>query len=274
MPAAAVGRRAGRGGRRLRQAPSAPSRPRPTRRGAGAAASGGADAARRTAAGALGATAGDGGRGPTAGLRRCGSRERAGGQRSRPAPASTSTSSGAQTAGEPSTRPVAARLVPGRSRNGALRPSPTCSSRWPGGGGSSASTGAASIFSVRQTVCASARVKVASGSSSKRSASSSLELARRDLDRRGQRRDVQALAWRAWRSRPPAVAAAPPAARRPGRAHSSNCPRSKADRLARLGEAAAQLVAQLAARRAGCRACARCARPATASARWRLRAGC
>ena len=77
------------------------------------------------------------------------------------------------------------------------------------------STGAGSIFSARQTVCASARAKVASGSSSKRSASSASSF-RRHLDRRGQRGDVQALRSRAPRAAAAPAVGAPPARRRVG----------------------------------------------------------
>ena len=116
--------------------------------------------------------------------------------------------------------------TPGRSRNGALRPSPTCSRRCPSGRRQQRSTAAGSILSARQTVCASARVKVASGSASKRSASSSssfLGVTLIDAARAAMCRPWRSRASRS--SRPALGAAGPTAVPLP---HSSNALRAYA----------------------------------------------
>ena len=100
--------------------------------------------------------------------------------------------------------------TPGRSRNGAFRPSPTCSSRWPAGGGSRRSTGAGSIFSARQTVCASARANVGVGQRVEAVGLEQLELLRRHLDRRRRARRCAGPGARAPRAAvAPALGAAP-----------------------------------------------------------------
>ena len=99
------------------------------------------------------------------------------------------------------------------------------------------------------------------------------ELLLRDLDRRRERRDVQALAARA-----PRAAGGPRSAPSTGRGSAGGLthrrlPARERLRLARIGEAVAQLGAELVRRPAGCRASSRCAPPARAFARWRRRAG-
>jgi hypothetical protein len=90
--------------------------------------------------------------------------------------ASSTSTAAAHTSGRTLAGDNPGSVRPGRSRKGVPRPPLPGSSATEGAGGSRSSTGLASIFNVRQTVCASARTKVASGSSSWRSFSSASSL--------------------------------------------------------------------------------------------------
>ena len=91
-----------------------------------------------------------------------------------------------------------------------------------------------------------------------------LELGLRHLDRRRQRRDVQALALA--RGAQHRARAARLGARRLGVSHRSGPARRPATPA--TAESARATGGRSRARRAGCPSCSRCARPATASARW------
>mmetsp|Transcript_23235 Transcript_23235/g.55055 ORF Transcript_23235/g.55055 Transcript_23235/m.55055 type:complete len:421 (-) Transcript_23235:49-1311(-) len=173
------------------------------------------------------------------------------------AAAASSSRAAPHTTGRPSRAngPPSAGPAP-RSRKGWFKPGRTSSSRsWPRG--SRASTGAGSTLSARQTAVASARVKVASGRSSKRSASSASSLAWGTLSMTASAAICRPRCWRAALSQAPALLALRSVARPSGMDSIISLLLSPQLRLSvvatrvqrlglgRLGEFAAQLLADL-----------------------------
>ena len=130
-------------------------------------ATGACDAGASTAGGAAGGTAGCAAGCDAGGaLGAAGSRVNTPGGSRKTTSAAISSSAVPHTTGEASTAQSRGSWRPGRSRKGSFSPLATCSRPLGRGCGRRDSTGSASTFSTRHMVCASARVKVASGSSS------------------------------------------------------------------------------------------------------------